>query len=136
MNIDDWDKDKIEALKKGNPLAQEAAHFIEEIIGSPFFNGYVAVLTTINNLNAELQGGAVTIISEANVSADGKVEIKDKAFERGHKFITEIQSYYDQLEYFRKHLTPQEVENVEERAIDLLDEARLNLRKKNGKVQR
>ncbi len=136
MNIDDWDEEKIEALKKGNALSQEAAHFIEKITSSPFFDGYVAVLTTITNLNAELQDGAATIISEANVSSDGKVEIKDKAFERSDKYIREMQSYYEQLDYFRKNFSPQQAQDIEDRAIDLIDEARLNLKKKNGKVQR
>ncbi len=131
MNIEDWTEERI-----GTIADKEAADFIRMVVNSPYMDGYNAVMTTITNLNEELQQGAVTIISEANVSADGKIEIKDKAFERGDKYIREMQSYYDQLEYFRKHLTPQELEDIEEKAIDLIDEARLNLRKKNGKVQR
>ncbi len=131
MNIEDWTEERISEVKD-----KEAADFIRMVVNSPYIDGYLAVRATIDNINSELQGGAITIMSEAVQLTNGKFEVKDKAFERGHKFITEIQSYYDQLEYFRKHLPPQEIQDIEDRAIDLIDEARLNLKKKNGKVSR
>lgn len=119
MNIEDWTEERISKISD-----KEAADFIRTIVRSPYLDGYLAVKTTIDNLNEELKSG-VAKINEG-------VSDADKSFERSHKYITEMQPYYEQLEYFRKRLLPQEQEETE-RAADLLDEARLAI-KKNGKV--
>lgn len=134
MNIEDWDNEKIEALKKTGVLGEEAAHFISEVVNSPFFNGFLGVYVTINNLNAELQQGVAKIVSEVNVSEDGQMMIADKAFERSNKYITEIQTYYEQLDYLRKNLLPKEQETANEKAADLLDEVRLKMKRDGKKV--
>ncbi len=117
--IKDWTEERISKVSD-----KEASEFIKHIVRSPYLNGYIAVKTTIDNLNEELINGAAKI-------NEGTTE-HDKAFERSHKYITEMQPYYEQLEYFRQRLLPQEKEEVE-RAADLLDEARLVI-KKNGKI--
>lgn len=122
--IEDWTKERISELRKNGCFAEEAALFIEQIAQSPYLDGYLAVKTTIDNINQELKAGAAKITSG---------EGEDKNFDRSHKYITEMQPYYEQLEYFRKKLSPQELEEVNERPADLLDEARLKL-KRNGKV--
>lgn len=128
MRPEDWTSERIDSLKD-----KDAADFIRAVVSSPYYDGYLAVLTTIVNINKELQSGVAKLVPETKVSDEGKLQILDKVFERSHKYITEMQPYYDQLEYFRKHLTPQELEEVAERAADLIDEARLKIKKNHGK---
>lgn len=120
IDIGYWTEEVLNQLAKKDDAAAE---FIRYVVRSPYYDGYEAVRATIDNLNSELKNGVAKIVAD---------ELGDKNFERSHKYITEMQPYYEQLEYFRKRLLPQEQEETE-RAADLLDEARLAI-KKNGKV--
>ncbi len=99
---------KLESLD--DDVAKDAAEFIRSILNSPFYDGYLAVKNTIDNLNNELQDGASKIVSDSD-------EKNDKQFERCHKYITEMKPYYEQLEYFRSKLSPQEVEDLRNKTI-------------------
>jgi len=114
---------QLKKLESGSPLERQAAEFIRGIVNSPFYDGYLAVRHTIDTLNLELQKGASKIVAD---------EGEEKQFDRAHKYITEIQPYYEQLDYFRNKMLPKDVEKAEEVAADLLDQARLNYKKLNG----
>lgn len=105
---------------------------LTKITESPFYNGYLAVYTTIMNLNSELMEGAATIRPDMKPGAEeGEYfDAAEKAFERSHKYITELHIYYDQLEFFRSKMLPEQVKQAESEAISLLDEARLKMRDK------
>lgn len=121
IKIEEWTDSRIDTIKdKG------AIEFIRTVVRSPFLDGYLAILTIITSMNAELQG---TVKSLAQEDVDAS-----KTFAISHKYILEMQSYYDQLEYFRKKLLPDEVDKAHEIAADLLDQARINMKKRNGKV--
>ncbi len=118
--------EKIQELRSLKPdICGEASDFIEKIMCSPYYDGYMAVLTTINNLNEELMSG-VSKINEG-------VQDDSKSFERSHKYITEMTPYYDQLDYFRGKMSPKEIAMIAQEGNSLLDEARINLKNKNGK---
>lgn len=125
MTKDYWTKERISEIEDN-----EAREFIQSAISSPYFDGYVAVLVTIGNLNQELQNGVSRIESETITTAKGESIIADKNFERSHKFITEMQPYYEQLEYFRVKMLPNEVEEANVKTADLLDEARQKMKSK------
>jgi len=113
---------ELESLK--SPIAKEAAEFIRNIVNSPFYDGYLAVKITIDNLNLELQDGAAKIITDD--------EDNDKQFERSHKYITEMKPYYEQLQYFRSQLLPEQVVEANAAAGSVQDQARERLKNRNG----
>ncbi len=102
----------------------DAAEFIRNILSSPYYDGYLAVKCTIYNLNSELKNGAAKIIVEDDNGSE-------KAFDKSHKYITEMIPYYEQLEYFREKMLPNEIKKAEQEVGTLLDQARNGLKKRN-----
>lgn len=105
---------ELEGLKY--PVAKEAAEFIRGILNSPFYDGYVTTKYVINRLNKEIIG-LKKIIKE-----------EDKVFEKVHKFTTEINGYYDQLEYFKNKLTPKQLSHANEEVVSLFEKAQKELK--------
>ena len=121
----EWTDDNLNALAK---LNVEAASFIRSVVKSPYYESYLAILTMMNKFNIEMQGDEISLLNKTTVTEEGKVV--DNSFPNVHKYATEIQSYHEQLEYLRLKLLPEEIERAEAKGIDILDQARLNLRKR------
>lgn len=94
------DKQLEKYLSSSDPFVKELAQFYNKITSSSFYNGYVTVASLIEKLNKQIQTSPIDIIGD------------DKSFPNCHKYITEIDQYYDKLEYFRTKMNPKEVENA------------------------
>ncbi len=110
-------EEQLQELEKiKTPIAKDAAEFIRGILQSPFYDGYITTKYVINRLNSEIVG-LPKIIKE-----------EDKVFEKVHKFTTEMNGYYDQLEYFKNKLNPKQVESANEEVTSLFEKAQKELK--------
>ena len=97
-----------------------AADFIENVLRSPYYEGYKTLKKTIDSWNHEINNSPIMITSDKD----------DKAFERASKYLMELKFYYEQLDYMRTKLLPKEIEEVEAESTTLLDEARMKMKDK------
>lgn len=72
---------------------------------SPYVNSYLALYGQIENWNQQLRDIKINLHGEAT----------EKAFERAHKYFTEQKPYFEQLEYLRKLMTPEQQKELEEK---------------------
>lgn len=105
------------ALKKLASRHECAAHayaFIAAAKESPYYEGYITLKSTIDSWNDELQYKRIRLTSDKD----------DKGFDRTHKYLTEINVYYDKLDYFRSKLTPGQIEKANAEVKDIFEKAK------------
>lgn len=103
----------VKKLCQKNELLREFFSEYEEIIKSPYFEGYTTLKAQIMIWQKS--------IKENNIGITGNGE--DKSFERAHKFLSELKPYYELIEYLKKQMTPEEVKSAEEQADTLVERA-------------
>ena len=103
------DIDELSSLR--SPVAKLAVEFINNVISSPYYDGYKAVWFTITTLNKEIQESAI-ILSE-----------EDKRFDKINKYIIELKPYYETLDYLRLKLTPEQTKSANEEVRSLFERA-------------
>jgi len=95
-------KDK-EAIKYIEYLESELQRFKS----SPYKDAYLSLLNQLNNWNNQLLEKPIDLFGEAT----------DKSFERAHKYLTEQKPYFEQLDYLRKLMTPDQVKDVDKKIV-------------------
>lgn len=97
------------ALKGTEKDIQLLIDFYNKITSSPYYQGYISLSSTIEKWNLELQSENISILGE------------DKAFANAHKYLSDINIYYDKLQYFREKLNPVQIEQSTTEVKNLLE---------------
>jgi len=105
-------------------LVLKLVEFYDQITRSPYYDGYVTVLVTIKRWNAEITNNPMLIGDE------------DKGFDKTHKYLTEIESYYKQLDYLRNQMNPIETAMANEEVTSLFEKAHSEIKKENAILQK
>jgi len=85
---------------------------------SPYKESYMALLTQINDWNEQLTENPINLFAD-NTS---------KEFDRAHKYFTEQKPYFEQLEYLRKLMNPDEIKEVD-KAMGVAEKLAMNGKK-------
>jgi hypothetical protein len=108
---------------KNNSL-KKLIGFYDYVIINPYYESYKALKVLMANLNEDLLSEQITLLNVASKEGGD-----DKSFLYAHKYATEIKFYYEQLDYLKSKMLPEDVIQADREASSLLDEARLSLKK-------
>lgn len=102
----------LERLAGKDENVADLLEFYKKVNSSPFYDGYVSLVATVNAWLSEIQENSVSIKED------------DKAFENYRKFLTDLDSYYKQIEYLRGKLSPVEIRRAEDDAKSVMEKAK------------
>ena len=95
------------------------------LVESPYYTGYVSLLIQIETWNTEIKDEPVKLAN--------KTEEDQRAFEKSHKYFSTINTLYNQLEYLRAKMSPEQVILAKAEATSTIDEVRSKVKEQlNG----
>lgn len=82
---------------------------------SPYSNAYIGLYETIDRWAGELKTTNFSIVATEDDDM--------KAFEKAHKVATSMKTLFDQLDFLRSKMTPQQQEDVKKVASSIFEKA-------------
>lgn len=79
---------------------------LNKFTNSPYSNSYLSLLFQIENWNKQLTDKPIDLFKDKEA----------KEFDRAHKFFTEQKPYFEQLDYLRKLMLPEEQKEIDKKA--------------------
>ena len=111
------DKSLLEECKKQGGHAEALAIIVEYMMQKPQWGAFVVLTKVMANWNKQLIDNPIDLFSDAS----------DKSFDRGKKYLDDIESFASDLEALQKKLTESEIEAAKEAAtgsISVTEQAR------------
>lgn len=102
-------------MDKKDKEIEELKARLEVYEGSPYSNAYIGLYETIDRWSGELK---TTNFSIQNTGDDDM-----KAFEKAHKVATSMKVLFDQLDFLRSKMTPQQQDDVKKVASSIFEKA-------------
>lgn len=91
---------------------KKLAEFVNEILYSPYYESYSAMLFNIKSWNKQItEGGAIDLLSDKD----------DKSYDRTMKFFLEGKYLHEQLDYYRSKMLPEDIKKVEKDTTSEVD---------------
>lgn len=80
-------------------------HRLDNYEKSPYLKSYLSLLFQINHWNEQLNENPINIFADKEA----------KEFDRAHKYFTEQRPYFEQLDYLRKLMNPDDEKAISEK---------------------
>jgi len=105
-------------LKHKDKNVVKLAEFLEEILSSPYYESYSAMLFNIKSWNKQItENGGIDLLSDKD----------DKSYDRTMKFFLEGKYLHDQLEYYRSKILPEDIKKAEKETTSAIEKQILRI---------
>lgn len=93
-------------------IVAEYVSYLEEQLKkfqqSPYVDAYLTLLRVTSDWNAQIQSQQIDLFGDKD----------EKQFDRAHKYLVEQRPYYEQMEYFRNLMSPEQRKELDKKIKD------------------